>query len=188
MNSTSPTSRPYAGAADSVPRGVQGGRSTADLDAEEVVVFLIGMRINRLRRVRSWLPVATAMPRMLRELAEHPADGLLHARSYVGGRDVMVVQYWRSAEQLGAFARSSERTHAPAWRAFNAAGRRGAAGGDVGIFHETFSIPADGVESVYANMPAYGLGRAVGTVPLHGSRLTRAGRRVGRPDPATVRD
>ena len=48
------------------------GRQTATVD-DDVVVFLIGMRINRLRRVRSWLPAFRAMPRMLRELAEDPS-------------------------------------------------------------------------------------------------------------------
>ena len=44
-------------------------RMTAQIDGE-IVVFLIGMRINRLWKVHKWLPVARAMPRMLAELAE----------------------------------------------------------------------------------------------------------------------
>ena len=37
-----------------------------------LVVFLIGMRINRLWKIHKWLPVARAMPRMLRELTADP--------------------------------------------------------------------------------------------------------------------
>ena len=46
-------------------------RMTADVDGE-VVVFLIGMRINRFWKIHKWLPVALAMPRMLRELRGGP--------------------------------------------------------------------------------------------------------------------
>jgi Domain of unknown function (DUF4188) len=49
-------------------------RMTADVDGE-VVVFLIGMRINRWWKVHKWMPVAAAMPRMLRELALDPESG-----------------------------------------------------------------------------------------------------------------
>jgi hypothetical protein len=41
----------------------------------EIVVFLIGMRINKLRKVWKWLPVRSAMPKMLSELAAHPELG-----------------------------------------------------------------------------------------------------------------
>ena len=46
-------------------------RMTAAIDGE-VVVFLIGMRINHLWKVHKWWPVASAMPRMIRELLAHP--------------------------------------------------------------------------------------------------------------------
>ena len=34
---------------------------------DEFCLFLIGMRINRPLKIHKWLPVAMAMPRMLRE-------------------------------------------------------------------------------------------------------------------------
>jgi hypothetical protein len=37
-------------------------RLSATLDGE-FVVFVIGMRINKVLQVHKWLPVATAMPR-----------------------------------------------------------------------------------------------------------------------------
>src|SRR3712207_1770224 len=169
-------SRPYAGVADRVPKGVLPAQQVAEVAGDEVVVFLIGMRINRLRKVRSWWPAFVAMPKMLAELAKHPEDGLLHARSFWSGRTFLVVQYWESVEQLGAYARNAERAHAPAWSAFN----RGAAGtGDVGIFHETYVVPREGVESLYANLPPLGLAAAHGAAPRPGRRSRRAERRVG---------
>ena len=55
---------------------IQPERLTAQLDGD-FVVFLIGMRINHLWKLHKWWPVATAMPRMLKELAQHPEKGFL---------------------------------------------------------------------------------------------------------------
>ena len=131
-------------------------RVCARMDGE-FVVFLIGMRINRPWKFWKWWPVATAMPRMLIELGKQPNMGLLHARSHFGIRNVMVVQYWRSFEHLEAYAKAANAEHLPAWRAFNKAV---GSNGDVGIWHETFVVAPGGYESVYNNMPAYGLGLA----------------------------
>jgi len=142
------------------PKGIRNGQYVADPDLDDVVVFVIGMRINRLRKVRSWWPAFVGMPRMLRELAQ--ADrGLLGARSYFGGRTLVTVQYWRSAEELGAYARDMSMSHAPAWGAFN---KQAAGTGDVGIFHETYVVPRDRIETLYGNMPEFGLAAAVGSV------------------------
>jgi hypothetical protein len=169
--------RHFAGIEARAPQGVVPGPQLADVGAEEAVVFVIGMRVNRWRRVRSWLPVVRAMPGMLAELAEHPEDGLLHARTYWSGRVVMVLQYWRSVEDLGRYARSAQRRHAPAWAAFNASAAPG--NGDVGIFHETYVVPADSIESRYANTPPVGLAAAYATMPrVGGWRRTRAEERV----------
>ncbi|CDQ37954.1 hypothetical protein BN990_00220 [Virgibacillus salexigens] len=43
------------------------GRYTAAND-EDIVVFLIGMRINHQLAVHKWLPVFMAMPGMIKEL------------------------------------------------------------------------------------------------------------------------
>ena len=148
------------------------GRMTADAPPG-TVAFLIGMRINRPWKIRQWLPVATAMPRMLRELVAHPDLGLLAHRSYVSGLTLLTVQYWRSADDLDRYARSLDHAHLPAWREFN---RRVRDNGDVGIFHETYVV--DRHETVYANMPEdFGLGGATSLVPLAG-RGQRAAHRL----------
>lgn len=179
MTATNLTPRAYADAATSVPSGVQPGPYVAELGGDEsagtVTVFVIGMRINRLRAVRSWWPVVSAMPRMLSELSADPDSGLLGARNYFSGRVVMVLQYWRSADALGAYARDPARQHQPAWMLFN---RAAAGSGDVGIFHETYEVDAASIETVYANMPPFGLGLATSTAPRGTRRTSRTARRV----------
>lgn len=141
-------------------------------DAHEgaVVVFLIGMRINRFHRPDKWWPVAQAMPRMLKELGQQPALGLLHAEFLLAPmRTLMTVQYWRDFDALHAYAHAAERAHVPAWRAFNRAARGNDA---VGIFHETYAVPAGAHESVYVAMPPFGLGRASGLRVATGARNT----------------
>ncbi|MBA0051769.1 DUF4188 domain-containing protein [Streptomyces sp. AJS327] len=136
-----------------------------DASEGEIVVFLIGMRINRLRAPRAWLPVFRAMPRMLRELSRDPSAGMLGYRLLFGGpRIFCVVQYWESQERLHAYASSPEREHRPAWAAFHRRARR--ANGAVGIWHESYRVPPGHYESVYVDMPAFGLGAARGTAPV----------------------
>jgi hypothetical protein len=145
----------------------QTGRQTARHD-ESVVVFLIGMRINHLRRIDKWLPVTRAMPRMLAELRADPTSGFLGAEYLLGGvRTLTVLQYWRNFDTLEAYARSTDREHWPAWVAFNKAV---GSDGTVGIFHETYVVPSGRSETIYVNMPAFGLGKVSGLAPATGSR------------------
>ncbi len=151
------------------------GRFTAQTD-QPFVVFLIGMRINNLRAVRKWLPTLLAMAPMLRELFTHPEKGMLGARTYFGWRQVMVVQYWRSFEDLERFARSADDPHFPAWKRFNA--RVGYKDGAVGIWHESFLVQSGQYECLYGNMPVFGLAAATRHVPARG-RLETARQRLG---------
>jgi hypothetical protein len=148
--------------------GVRAGRWTHEHDGDGVVVFLIGMRVNRLRAVRSWWPVAQAMPRMLAELRADPALGLLGVTSTVQGRGALIVQYWRDLESLLAYAHGPDHEHRPAWREFNRLARE--AHGAVGIWHETLIVPAGAHESVYVDMPEQGLPAALGGHPVERSR------------------
>lgn len=166
-------STPYVNALSHAPEGVEAGQHCADVP-EEAVVFLIGMRINRFLRFWSWLPTFFAMPRMLKQLADTD-HGLLAARTYWSGRVFLVVQYWRSAEELGAFARDPRLLHLLAWRSFN---QKAAGTADVGIFHETYTVPAAQIETLYGNMPRFGLGAAYGIVPKSQRRPTRATERL----------
>jgi Domain of unknown function (DUF4188) len=139
-------------------------------DGTGVVVFLIGMRVNRWQRVRAWWPVFTAMPRMLGELYADPASGLLAHRLTLSADGPLVVQYWRDRESLMAYARDPGKGHRPAWQRFNAAAR--ASGGAVGIWHETYEVPSGASESVYVDMPLRGLAAAKG--PAEPERAARS--------------
>ena len=75
----------------------------------EFVLFLIGMRINRMLMVPKWWLVFRAMSRMLKELSADPESGLAHFRLQRGLRNFMVVQYWDSWEKLEAYARDPGR-------------------------------------------------------------------------------
>ena len=138
----------------------------------EFVVFLIGMRVNRWWKFWQWLRVASAMPRMLRELNEHAELGFLGAESWFG-RTTVMVSYWRSMDQLLAYARSKTHAHLPAWRSFN---RLVGTDGDVGVWHETYRSRPGDHETVYVNMPPFGLGRAGIALPAEGDRAHAAGR------------
>ncbi|MGW0703631.1 DUF4188 domain-containing protein [Streptomyces sp. NPDC002867] len=140
------------------------GRTTAAASGD-VVVFLIGMRVNHLWAVHRWLPVLLAMPMMLRELGSDRSLGLLHHILLTGSpRTYYVVQYWESKEKLLAYASASDRRHRSWWGRYNRLARKG--GRHVGIWHETYIVPKGSYETMYGDMPPYGLGRAYGTAPL----------------------
>lgn len=134
-----------------------------------LVVFLIGMRINRPWRPDLWLPVFLAMPRMLAELSRDPGSGLLGFRFTWGADGPVIVQYWDSVDKLYAYASAPESEHRPAWTAFNRRAR--IAPQAVGIWHETFEVSR--AESIYVSMPRAGLAQATELVPV-GPRSHRA--------------
>jgi hypothetical protein len=151
---------------------VQPGRYTAEIEGD-FVVFVIGMRFNKLWKVWRWWSVFTAMPKMLAELQRHPELGLMSTRFARSGRTITLIQYWRSFEQLETFARAPE-PHFAAWRRFNT---EIGASGDVGIYHETFRVHAGDHESIYSNMPVMGLAAAGRSVRV-GARTEAARARL----------
>ena len=158
---------------------IQPGRMSATLPGD-FVVFLIGMRINQPWALRHWGPVVMAMPRMLRELQAQPELGFLHGESWFG-RTTLMLQYWRSLDQLLAYAKAKDAEHLPAWKAFN---QRSGGGQAVGIWHETYLISPGRSENIYVNMPAFGLGRAGTLAPVGKGRHSAAERLAGqRPAP-----
>ncbi|KGN41647.1 DUF4188 domain-containing protein [Knoellia aerolata] len=159
-------------------------RTTHTFDGD-LVVFHIGMTFRKPHRPDLWMPVFTAMPKMLAELERNKVAaargeaedlGFLGARQYLGARGPLVVQWWRSTEQLYAYASATDHAHLPAWRAFNQAVRKGP--GAVGIWHETYAVRAGGVETIYGGAEGIGLGGVVGTVPVE-RRGRSASERLG---------
>lgn len=142
-----------------------------------IAVFLIGMRLNKPWRVDQWGPVATAMSAMIPELYRAKASalegsgpdlGFLDARTLLGARGPTVIQYWRSADDIYAYANDPDRLHRPAWHAFYRRAHR--ATNAVGIWHETYAVPAGGHESLYVAMPTMGLAKATASTPGRAQR------------------
>ena len=149
------------------------GRTTADTEGD-VVVLLIGMRINHFWAVHQWLPVMLAMFRMLAELARDTDRGLLgRVLLTASPRTYYVVQYWESKEKLYAYAHAPGTVHHRAWTFVNGKERAGKVRGHVGLWHEAYVVPQGNYEAIYADMPAFGLAAAHGRIPLE-----RRGRRA----------
>ena len=143
------------------------GRMTAAHQGP-LVVFVIGMRINHFHKPGKWLPVVNAMGPMIAELSRNPESGFIGTEYMLRSlRTIVLLQYWRDFDSLEAYARARDQKHWPAWTAFNKAVGND---GTVGIYHETYVVPAHGSETIYANMVPFGLGKVSGVVPATGSR------------------
>lgn len=143
------------------------GRYTAELGADGMVVVLIGMRFNHWWRVDKWLFVMLAMFRALRHLADHD-EGLLANYAWFG-RTTLMLQYWRSMDELQAFAANPDAPHLAAWRKYV---RRIGDDGSVGAYHEAYQVRPGGTDVVYVNMPAFGLAGATAPVKVDAGRNT----------------
>jgi len=148
------------------------GRFTAQMN-EPFVVFIIGVRINRFFAFSKWFPTASAMGPMLQALRQNPEKGFLGAEQFLYWRGAALVQYWRSMEDLETFARNPTDPHAAAWQRFN---RAIGSDGSVGIWHETYLVQPENHESIYVNMPVFGLAAATNHVAVTGRRESARGR------------
>lgn len=146
------------------------GRYTVE-NGTDIVVFTIGMRINKWWAIHKWFPVFLAMPAMIKELYTNKELGFLSMESFISFRTTFMMQYWQSEQQLFAYARGQK--HLKAWKAFN---KKVGNNDAVGIYHETYLVQKGHYESIYGNMPKFGLGKVFGTVPVNEARKTAAKR------------
>ena len=153
---------------------IERGRLTVD-NTDHIVVFLIGARVNRWWLLPLSLPILSKMNQMLRELLADPDSGLLGIQPLgLSG----TVQYWKSYEHLQRYAHDSQKTHRPTWLKFM---KRLFVNWSVGVWHETYLVAAGQYESVYTNMPKFGLGQfkpltpAAGAMKSSAQRLARDG-------------
>ncbi len=157
------------------PNTVFEGRTTARREGP-FILFLIGMRVHRLWAPWEWLPVFSAMPGMMREVAANPDSGFLGAESFISLTNPLIVQYWKDFDSLLAYAHDRQGKHFPAWARFN---REVGANGRIGIWHETYRIEAGACETIYANMPLTGLARTRGSIHAKAEgRLASAKERI----------
>ncbi|KML11593.1 transcriptional regulator [Bacillus safensis] len=148
-------------------KDIRTGRFTTD-NSDSIVVFIIGMRINKRWAIHQWLPVLMAMPGMIKELYTHQDElGFLGTENYFGLRTTAMIQYWKSTDDLLAYAKMEK--HLTAWKEFNQRARNTDA---VGIYHETYQIQAGSYESIYVNMPSYGLSQAKSPISISKGQQT----------------
>ncbi len=146
------------------------GPYTAAPDAP-LTLFLVGMRIHKPVRIRTWWPTFAAMSSMLRQLQSDPTLGLL-AATLTYTPHPLLIQYWKSPDHLHRFARDPGLTHLPARRSFN---RLLTDSADVGLWHESYVITPETTRTLYRNMPRMGLALATQHAPLpsHGIQPSR---------------
>ncbi|MBR7744522.1 DUF4188 domain-containing protein [Phycicoccus sp. BSK3Z-2] len=155
-----------------------------------LALFLIGLRVHKPWHVRTVRAAGAPMGRMIAELernrvaaARGEAEdlGYLGSRTTLGLSGVTMIQWWRSTEQIYAYANAVQREHRPAWLAFY---RAAADDPDaVTLWHETYDLADQGVESLYAGPRPFGLADLAGVVPARRRGETareRLGGRVGR--------
>lgn len=147
-------------------KDIRAGRFTTE-NSDSIVVFIIGMRINKRWAVHQWMPVFMAMPGMIRELYTHQDELGFGTENYFGLRTTAMIQYWKSTDDLLAYAKMEK--HLAAWKNFHQRAQNNDA---VGIYHETYQIQAGSYESVYVNMPSYGLSQARAPIPIGKGKQT----------------
>ena len=121
-----------------------------------------GMRINQPWRLDLWVPALRAMGPMLTELHGAPrrraraSTGFLGHQSLFGAGGPTIVQYWRSVDDIYAYAHDPDRAHRPAWLEFYRRGRAAAGRWGSG----TRRMPSRRrPRELYVSMPPTGLGR-----------------------------
>jgi len=132
------------------------------------------------------------MSSMLQELKAKPELGLLHFENYtptvfdiLTGKPTLMVQYWRSSDDLMNFARDASNTHWGPWIRFQKDSRSSSASGPFGIWHETYLVDDGKFESVYNGISS-GFG-GMGAFPMHRIKpgaMATARKRLGQHDDA----
>lgn len=130
------------------------GRVVARLpdSVAELCLIRLGIQSRGLRGLAYAVKVGGAIRRSAAEALAAGA-GLLHSELFLIGRGHFgVIQYWQSFEALEAW--SHRPPHSDWWR--EAVGRMRTRG-DFGIYHETYLVPRDRIESIYLNCRPAGL-------------------------------
>ena len=153
------------------------GRYCADIEGD-FCVFHIGAILNGKVPSEKFKELGDAFNEMVKELEADPEKfGFLGASNYISANQsvdtIMSIQYWRSQEQLNAYARDHLSKHLQGMMWTSRVVRDSA---HFGIWHESYSVRAGQYESIYINCPQILLGKAGKLVPAAGHRKTARGR------------
>jgi hypothetical protein len=135
---------------------VRPGRFTAATD-QSLVVFAIGMRINRRWAIHRWLRPTINTARMWWYLQRHRPAGYRNGYLFVYAWGVGMMQYWSDFDSLETFSHDREQPHLAAWRQLAA---QTATDTTFGYWHETYRVEPGTSEAIYGSMPIFGLAAA----------------------------
>jgi hypothetical protein len=138
------------------------GRYTARVD-RPVVVFAIGMRLNRPHAVHRWARPMTNTVRMWWHVQRRRPSGYLGGYLFVYWCGVGMMQYWEDVDQLVAFSHDTTQPHLAAWRQLASLTRNDQT---FGYWHETYEVAPGTSESIYGSMPRFGLAGAAPHEPI----------------------
>lgn len=155
-------------------QGISVGRCTARRD-EPFVVFMMGVRVNRLFAVWRWFSVLLSLRSMVRKISGTSGLGYLGGQTFYSWRTVTIMQYWESYEALERYARCPKQGHLPAWQRFNREVRGSKA---IGLWHEAYTIGSAEYDAIYTNVPVCGLAKATVHMPAVGGRETKRRRTI----------
>ena len=142
----------------------------AEMDGE-FVIYINGMRLNKLRAIRKYFAAGRKAGKFFERLEADPDSGFLgYVPAMMGIRTGAAIQYWRSLDDLKRFANDPEDVHVPAWKWYDDVVDPG---GGVGFWAELYVIEADNYETFFRNVPPIGLGKMGRLVPMadHQRRL-----------------
>jgi hypothetical protein len=118
----------------------------------ELCLLRLGIQARGLRGLLVAARLKRAIDRSASEAIAQGA-GLLHSERFSHSRRHFgVFQYWRSYDELETW--SHRPPHSEWWRE---AVERMRTRGDLGVYHETFLVPRDRVESIYLDCTPAGL-------------------------------
>ncbi len=141
---------------------------------EELCVIRLGLMVRKLSGLRFASKFGKAIAQSAIEAKAGGAGLLDSERFLIRWNHFGFLQYWSSFQSLEAW--SHRPPHSVWWREALERMRQRA---DFGIYHETFLVPRQSVESIYLDCPPVGLGsfgtigEAVGTSTTSRDRLGR---------------
>lgn len=129
-------------------------RYSATLDGD-FVLFIVGMRINRLCAIHIWPAILLRALRIIRS-ATPGANGLLSREIVISGKGIALITYWDDFDQWEEFG-NSDNHHRSSWKYFY---ERVINSKAVGLWHELYSIKQGEYQTIYMQMPPKGLSRS----------------------------
>ena len=124
---------------------------------DSFVIFIFGMRINKFLYLWLWIPFFIRLFRMVRRLRQYRESGMMNANLFFSGQGLGVMQYWESFDKLEFFAKDNNDLHIPSNIKYKKSIGKS---GKIGIWHETYLVEHDKFETMYFNMPKWGLAKA----------------------------